>query len=81
MSASRKAGKRDTGTRHKILDACAAIMSMRDMPRPTSRRVVYSCFPTMDDLHLAVLKRGSQTSLRAQRRALSPISRYTHCGT
>jgi AcrR family transcriptional regulator len=75
------AGKRDTGTREKLLDACAEIMLADGYAAATSRRVaeavgvqravVYYYFPTMDDLYLAVLKRGTQTSLDIQRRALS----------
>jgi AcrR family transcriptional regulator len=81
MAPSGKQGKRDTGTRDKILDATAEIMLEEGYAAATSRRVaervgvqravVYYYFPTMDDLYLAVLKRGEQISLEVQRRALS----------
>ncbi|OBH35150.1 TetR family transcriptional regulator [Mycobacterium intracellulare] len=81
MGTPGKAGRRDTGTRDKLLDACAEIMLEEGYAAATSRRVaekvgvqravVYYYFPTMDDLYLAVLKRGTQTSLDVQRRALS----------
>jgi AcrR family transcriptional regulator len=81
MPTASGAGKRDTGTREKLLDACAAIMLDEGYAAATSRRVadragvqravVYYYFPTMDDLYLAVLKRGSRDSLDVQRRALS----------
>ena len=76
-----KAGKRDTGTREKLLDACAEIMLEEGYAAATSRlvadkvgvqrAVVYYYFPTMDDLYLAVLRRGSQANLDVQRRALT----------
>jgi AcrR family transcriptional regulator len=81
MPTSSGPGKRDTGTREKLLDACAAIMLDEGYAAATSRRVadragvqravVYYYFPTMDDLYLAVLKRGTKDSLDVQRRALS----------
>ncbi|AIY46713.1 MULTISPECIES: TetR/AcrR family transcriptional regulator [Mycobacteriaceae] len=81
MATPNRAGKRDTGTREKLLDACAEIMLDEGYAAATSRRVaekvgvqravVYYYFPTMDDLYLAVLKRGTQTSLDVQRRALT----------
>ncbi|MCV7431620.1 TetR/AcrR family transcriptional regulator [Mycolicibacterium bacteremicum] len=80
MATQGAAGKRDTGTRDKLLDACAEIMLEEGYAAATSRRVaekvgvqravVYYYFPTMDDLYLAVLKRGTQTSLDVQRKAL-----------
>jgi AcrR family transcriptional regulator len=81
MATPTRAGKRDTGTREKLLDACAEIMLDEGYAAATSRRVaekvgvqravVYYYFPTMDDLYLAVLKRGTQANLDVQRRALS----------
>ena len=81
MTTPTRAGKRDTGTREKLLDACAEIMLEEGYAAATSRRVaekvgvqravVYYYFPTMDDLYLAVLKRGTQANLDVQRRALS----------
>jgi len=81
MATPTRAGKRDTGTREKLLDACAEIMLDDGYAAATSRRVaekvgvqravVYYYFPTMDDLYLAVLKRGTRANLDVQRRALS----------
>jgi AcrR family transcriptional regulator len=81
MATQTRAGRRDTGTREKLLDACAEIMLDEGYAAATSRRVaekvgvqravVYYYFPTMDDLYLAVLKRGTQANLDVQRRALS----------
>lgn len=81
MATSRGTGKRDTGTRDKLLDATAEIMLEEGYAAATSRRVaekvgvqravVYYYFPTMDDLYLAVLRRGAQRSLDAQRKALN----------
>lgn len=81
MAASRGTGKRDTGTRDKLVDATAEIMLEEGYAAATSRRVaekvgvqravVYYYFPTMDDLYLAVLHRGAQRSLEAQREALN----------
>lgn len=81
MATTGKPGKRDTGTRDKLLDATVAIMLEQGYAAATSRRVaervgvqravVYYYFPTMDDLYLAVLRRGAQHSLDAQRAALA----------
>lgn len=78
MATNGKPGKRETGTRDKLLDACAEIMLDEGYAAATSRRVaekagvqravVYYYFPAMDDLYLAVLKRGTQTNLDVQRR-------------
>ena len=84
MASPRNVGKRDTGTREKLLDAAAELMLTEGYAAATSRRVaekvgvqravVYYYFPTMDDLYLAVLQRGTQASLDAQRRALASKS-------
>ncbi|MCV7055515.1 TetR/AcrR family transcriptional regulator [Mycolicibacterium gilvum] len=81
MATPKRVGKRDTGTREKILDATAEIMLAEGYAAATSRRVaekvgvqravVYYYFPTMDDLYLAVLRRGTEANLDAQRAALS----------
>lgn len=80
MARASQAGKRDTGTRDKLLDATAEIILEEGYAAATSRRVaekigvqravVYYYFPTMDDLYLAVLDRGTGTTLESQRRAL-----------
>jgi AcrR family transcriptional regulator len=81
MATPNRAGKRDTGMRDKILDATAEIMLAEGYAAATSRRVaeqvgvqralVYYYFPTMDDLFLAVLHRGTAATLDSQRHALN----------
>ena len=81
MATPSRAGKRDTGMRDKILDATAEIMLKEGYAAATSRRVaeqvgvqraaVYYYFPTMDELFLAVLRRGTEATLASQLRALS----------
>jgi AcrR family transcriptional regulator len=81
LATPNRAGNRDTGTREKILDATAEIMLEEGYAAATSRRVaekvgvqravVYYYFPTMDDLYLAVLRRGTEMNLDVQRRALA----------
>jgi AcrR family transcriptional regulator len=81
MATPNRAGKRDTGMREKILDACAEVMLTEGYAAATSRRVaeraevqralVYYYFPTMDDLYLAVLRRGTELNLEFQRNALT----------
>lgn len=80
MPTANRAGKRDTGMREKIIDACAEVMLAEGYAAATSRRIadevgaqralVYYYFPTMDDLYLAVLRRGAEASLQTQRDAL-----------
>jgi AcrR family transcriptional regulator len=81
LATPNRVGNRDTGTREKILDATAEIMLEEGYGAATSRRVaekvgvqravVYYYFPTMDDLYLAVLRRGTEMNLDVQRRALA----------
>ena len=81
MVTPHRAGARDTGTRDKLLDATAALMLEEGYAAATSRRVaeragvqravVYYYFPTMDDLFLAVLRRGTEANLAAQQEALA----------
>jgi AcrR family transcriptional regulator len=81
MATPSRAGKRDTGMRDKILDATAEIMLKEGYAAATSRRVadrvgvqralLYYYFPTMDDLYLAVLRRGTAVTLDNQRKALT----------
>src|SRR5262245_47776998 len=73
MTTPGNVGKRDTGTREKIIAATLEIMFEEGYAAATSRRVaeragvqravVYYYFPTMDDLFLAVLRRGTQENL------------------
>ncbi|MED5811326.1 TetR/AcrR family transcriptional regulator [Mycolicibacterium sp. 050232] len=81
MAKRNRTGARDTGTRDKLLDACAHIMLTEGYAAATSRRIadevgvqralVYYYFPTMDELYLAVLRRGSEITLETQRAALT----------
>ncbi|WP_020106610.1 TetR/AcrR family transcriptional regulator [Nocardia sp. 348MFTsu5.1] len=81
MSATSRVGQRNTGTRDKLLDATIEIMLDEGYAAATSRRVaekagvqramVYYYFPTMDDLYLAVLRRGYEANMEAQREALA----------
>lgn len=81
MASPRNVGKRDTGTRDRLLDAAAELMLAEGYAAATSRRIadkvgvqraaVYYYFPTMDDLYVAMLQRGTQANLDAQRRALA----------
>jgi AcrR family transcriptional regulator len=81
LATPHRAGNRDTGTREKILDATAELMLEEGYAAATSRRVaekvgvqravVYYYFPTMDDLYLAVLRRGTEMNLDVQRSALA----------
>jgi AcrR family transcriptional regulator len=81
MATPKRPGARDTGTRERILDATAEIMLTEGYAATTSRRVaeavgvqralIYYYFPTMDDLFLAVLRRGTEVTLNSQRRALA----------
>ncbi|UGT62013.1 TetR/AcrR family transcriptional regulator [Nocardia asteroides] len=74
-------GKRDGATRERLLDATVEVMLDEGYAAATSRRVaeragvrralVHYYFPTMDELFLAVLRRGSQANLQVQRQALS----------
>ncbi|MFI7530228.1 TetR/AcrR family transcriptional regulator [Nocardia salmonicida] len=84
MARSGSAGKRNTGTREKLLDATARLMLEEGYAAVTSRRVaevvgvqravVHYYFPTMDDLFLAVLRRGTHDNIERQRRALASDS-------
>ncbi len=81
MTASEKAGSRDSATRKVLLDATMQIMLEEGYAAATSRRVaakaglksalVHYYFPTMDDLYLAVFRRGAAANLDRQQRALA----------
>ncbi|WP_319457013.1 MULTISPECIES: TetR/AcrR family transcriptional regulator [unclassified Mycobacterium] len=67
-------------TRTRLMDATGEVMLKEGYAAATSRRVaaeagvqralVHYYFPTMDDLYLAVLQRGTEAALEAQKRAL-----------
>lgn len=81
MSAPRRRRhKGDTETRDHLIEATADIMLEDGYAAVTSRRVaakagvnpalVHYYFPTMDDLFLAVFRRGAEANLERQRTAL-----------
>lgn len=77
---ARRVGAQDSATRLTILDATAQIMLEQGHAAATSRRVaalagvkpalVHYYFPTMDDLFLAVFRRGAEANLERQRHAV-----------
>lgn len=88
----RRAG--DTDTRDQLIKATGEIMLEEGYAAATSRRVaakagvnpalVYYYFPTMDDLFLAVFRKGAEANLERQRRALasdSPMRALWEVGT
>ncbi|MEV5835135.1 helix-turn-helix domain-containing protein [Nocardia sp. NPDC052112] len=76
----RRIGAQDSTTRLAILDATARVMLEQGHAAATSRRVaalagvkpalVHYYFPTMDDLFLAVFRRGAEANLERQRQAV-----------
>ncbi|MCX4090815.1 TetR/AcrR family transcriptional regulator [Nocardia sp. alder85J] len=82
MSTPRKRRREgDTETRDQLIEATADIMLEEGYAAATSRRVaakagvnpalVYYYFPTMDELFLAVFRRGAEANLERQRKALA----------
>ena len=81
MTASEKVGSRDSATRDKMLDATIHIMLEEGYAAATSRRVaalagvkpalVHYYFPTMDELYLAVFRRGAAANLDRHQEALA----------
>ena len=81
MTTSARAGVRDSATRRMILDATVHVMLEEGYAAATSRRVaakagvkpaaVHYYFPTMDELYLAVFRRGASANLERQQRALT----------
>jgi AcrR family transcriptional regulator len=77
---TRRVGAEDSATRLAILDATTKIMREEGHGAATSRRVaaaagvkpplVHYYFPTMDDLYLAVFRRGAEAHVERQRRAI-----------
>jgi AcrR family transcriptional regulator len=76
-----KPARRDSATRRALLEATAQVMLEEGYAAASSRRVaakagvkpalVHYYFPSMDDLFLAVLREGAETSLARQREALA----------
>ncbi|GFG72781.1 TetR/AcrR family transcriptional regulator [Mycobacterium botniense] len=76
-----RVGARDLETRRALIRATAEIMIDEGYAAATSRRVaaragvrpglVHYYFPSMDDLFVAVLRAGAETTLQRQRQALA----------
>ena len=81
MASSRRFGSDDSATRAALLDAALLVMLEDGYSGVTSRRVaaraglkpqlVHYYFRTMDDLLLAVFRRGADRNLERQARALA----------
>jgi AcrR family transcriptional regulator len=81
MPNARKPKDKDAGARLRLLEATAQVMRDEGYAAATSRRVatvagvkpalVYYYFDTMDDLFLAVLRAGAESSLQQMRQALT----------
>ena len=81
MSATRRIGAEDSATRAALLDAALALMLEEGYAAVTSRRVaaqaglkpqlVHYYFRTMDDLFLALVRRGAEQNFDRQARALA----------
>lgn len=81
MTSLNRADARDGDTRRALLDATAQIMLEEGYAAATSRRIaaragvkpplVHYYFPTMDDLYLAVVRRGAEANLDRLQRALA----------
>src|SRR5688500_20271100 len=81
MTASRRIGAEDSATRKALLDAAQQLMLEEGYAAVTSRRVasaaglkpqlVHYYFRTMDDLFLALVRRGAEQNLERQQRALA----------
>lgn len=80
MSTTRRIGAEDSATRTALLDAALELMLEEGYAAVTSRRVasraglkpqlVHYYFRTMDDLFLALVRRGAEQNLERQARAL-----------
>jgi AcrR family transcriptional regulator len=81
MAATRRIGAEDSATRTALLDAARDVMVEEGYAAVTSRRVaaraglkpqlVHYYFRTMDDLFVAMVRRGSEQWLERQARALA----------
>jgi AcrR family transcriptional regulator len=79
-ATSRRLGSEDSATRKALLDASEQLMLEEGYAAATSRRVaaraglkpqlVHYYFRTMDDLFLALVRRGAERNLERQQRAL-----------
>ncbi|OBA82943.1 TetR family transcriptional regulator [Mycobacterium sp. 1164966.3] len=81
MTASQRPKARDSSARDMLVDATSQIMVEEGYAAATSRRVaakagvkpalVHYYFPTMDELYLAVFRRGAAVYLERQREAFA----------
>ncbi len=81
MTVTRRIGAEDSATRAALLDAAQQLMLEEGYAAVTSRRVaakaglkpqlVHYYFRTMDDLFLALVRRGAEQNLERQSRALA----------
>jgi TetR/AcrR family transcriptional regulator len=81
MASTRRIGAEDSATRGALLDAAQLLMLEEGYAAVTSRRVaaraglkpqlVHYYFRTMDDLFLALVRRGAEQNLERYTRALS----------
>jgi AcrR family transcriptional regulator len=81
MTVARRIGAEDSATRAELLDAALELMLEEGYAAVTSRRVaakaglkpqlVHYYFRTMDDLFLALVRRGAEQNLERQARALA----------
>ncbi|MFN8036558.1 MAG: TetR/AcrR family transcriptional regulator [Acidimicrobiia bacterium] len=81
MGSNRRIGAEDSATRTALLDAARELMLEEGYAAVTSRRVaakaglkpqlVHYYFRTMDDLFVALVRRGAEQSLERQARALA----------
>jgi AcrR family transcriptional regulator len=81
MASMRRIGSPDSRTRSALLDAAQVLMLEEGYAAVTSRRVaaraglkpqlVHYYFRTMDDLFLALFRRGAERNLERQERALA----------
>lgn len=81
MASKRRIGREDSETRSRLLDAAQRLMREQGYAAVSSRRVaalagvkpplVHYYFRTMDDLFLALFRRGAEANFERQRRALA----------
>src|SRR4029450_2817569 len=79
MASTRRLGAQDSATRHALLDAAQRVLLEEGYAAVTSRRVaakaglkpqlVHYYFRTMDDLFLALVRRGAEQNLERHARA------------
>lgn len=81
MTATRRIGAEDSATRHQLLDAAQQLILEAGYASVTSRRIaaraglkpqlVHYYFRTMDELFIALVRRGAEQNLERQAQALA----------